>query len=364
MSCTAAGIIAVAKGEVGYHEGRSSGHWNNIQKYSPAVPGLEWSQGQPWCATFADGWVPLQAGCSGLFPKTASCSTAVAWYKERGRFSFYPAVGAQVFFGAGGGSHTGLVYAYDADYAYTIEGNTNATGSAEGDGVYRKKRARRDSYVYGYGYPAYPGGIVSADPAWRDKAPAGGSDAFPGAGYFGSGAHNAYVTRLGQMLVARGGGRFYSEGPGPNWGEADRRATAAFQQAQGWSGSDADGIPGPDTWHLLVTGGGHDIPPAGSGRTVSLSRILAAARADIPAPTGHQTYPEGVQLVEQALVAEGLMSPTYASDGSWGTTTRDAYREWQRSAAGGGYRGAGADGYPGRDSLTRLGRRYGFTVVE
>ncbi|MFF9124347.1 CHAP domain-containing protein [Streptomyces sp. NPDC014889] len=172
MSGTAGDVIRIAKGEVGYHEGYSGGHWTNKQKYSPAVPGLEWSQNQAWCATFAS-WCFQEAGMpKGSYPVTASCALGVSWWKQQKRFSEYPAIGAQVFFGPGGGSHTGLVYAYDATYIYTVEGNTNSSGSAEGDGVYLKKRLRRDPYVYGYGYPAYPGGIVTADPAWKNPAPA------------------------------------------------------------------------------------------------------------------------------------------------------------------------------------------------
>ncbi|MFD7121893.1 peptidoglycan-binding protein [Streptomyces sp. NPDC059922] len=52
-------------------------------------------------------------------------------------------------------------------------------------------------------------------------------------------------------MVARGFGRFYKVGPGPTWSDADRNATRAFQQAQGWTGSDADGYPGPQTWARL-----------------------------------------------------------------------------------------------------------------
>ncbi|WP_458085801.1 CHAP domain-containing protein [Streptomyces malaysiensis] len=167
---TAAGIIKVAKAEVGYQEGRANGHWNNKQKYSPAVPGLEWSNYQAWCATFVS-WCALKSGNEALYPRTASCLTGVAWFKQRKRFSEYPAVGAQIFFGPSGGSHTGLVYDYDATYVYTVEGNTNGSGGAEGDGVYLKKRTRRDSYVYGYGYPDFADGIKSADPAWAKDAP-------------------------------------------------------------------------------------------------------------------------------------------------------------------------------------------------
>lgn len=56
-------------------------------------------------------------------------------------------------------------------------------------------------------------------------------DPFPGVAKFGPRTKNAYVTRLGAMLVARGGKRFYKIGPDPVWTDADRRATRAFQQA-------------------------------------------------------------------------------------------------------------------------------------
>ncbi|MFE7761931.1 peptidoglycan-binding protein [Streptomyces sp. NPDC057438] len=104
--------------------------------------------------------------------------------------------------------------------------------------------------------PETPGAKGAAGPSMRDR--------FPGPEAFGPGARNKYVARLGQMLVERGGARFYTGGPGPVWSDADRRATRAFQRAQGWSGHFADGIPGPLTWSYLVAGRGRDIPPAGN----------------------------------------------------------------------------------------------------
>lgn len=149
-------IIDVATAEVGYHEGHSGGSWNNVQKYSPAVPGLEWSQGQSWCATFVS-WVAMTAGQSAIFPRTASCDTAAAWFKGHKRWSDVPTVGAQVFYGTAADlTHTGVVVGFDAVNITTVEGNTNANGSREGDGVYRKVRRRRDAFVVGYGHPAYP----------------------------------------------------------------------------------------------------------------------------------------------------------------------------------------------------------------
>lgn len=75
--------------------------------------------------------------------------------------------------------------------------------------------------------------------------------AFPGRGYFRPGAKNKYVTQLGTQLVKKGYKRFYAVGPGPRWTESDRKAVQAFQKAQGWTGGDADGYPGPSTWKRL-----------------------------------------------------------------------------------------------------------------
>ncbi|APC43269.1 hypothetical protein Joe_29 [Streptomyces phage Joe] len=167
-------VLDIAAGEVGTHEKFSGGHWVNDSKYNRwfgKIPGYsEGGYGWPWCAAFVS-WVAHEAGVANLYPHTAGCESAVAWFKKAGRFSEYPAIGAQVFFGPGGGTHTGIVVAYTATTITTIEGNTNVNGSAEGDGVYRKTRQRKSSFVYGYGYPKFPEGITSADPAWASQAP-------------------------------------------------------------------------------------------------------------------------------------------------------------------------------------------------
>ena len=163
---TAQQVIDIARGQVGYREGFSGGHWNNIEKYAAQVPGLEWANGYAWCDVLVC-WCFHMAGV-GSFPVTASCAVSVAGWKARNRWGTTPALGAQVLFGPGGGSHTGIVTAVTATTITTVEGNTNATGSPEGDGVYQKTHRRTDPYVYGYGYPAYDGiqsggagGIVS-----------------------------------------------------------------------------------------------------------------------------------------------------------------------------------------------------------
>ncbi|WP_234322603.1 peptidoglycan-binding protein [Streptomyces sp. NRRL S-350] len=176
------------------------------------------------------------------------------------------------------------------------------------------------------------------------------SSAFPGADKFGPGADNAYVTRLGRMLVQRGGARFYSEGPGPRWGEADRKATQAFQLAQGWRGSEADGIPGKDTWDYLVNGKGRDI---GAGTPLPPPPPVTGA----PAFPGVQYFGPGrdddhVRQLGEQLVRKGFGGSYGVGPGPrWTESDRRAVQAFQQAQ---GWRGGEADGYPGPDTWRRL----------
>ncbi|GAB2961303.1 hypothetical protein GCM10023080_021970 [Streptomyces pseudoechinosporeus] len=51
--------------------------------------------------------------------------------------------------------------------------------------------------------------------------------------------------------LRKGFGKHYRVGPSRDWGEADRLNVADFQRAPKWTGSDADGYPGPETWRRL-----------------------------------------------------------------------------------------------------------------
>lgn len=161
---TAGAVLDVARAQIGYHEGRAKdGSWNNHEKYAKAVPGLAWVdlQEQPWCATFVS-WCALEAGAADLYPRTASTDAGAAWFKHRGQWTDHPvAPGDQVFYGHNGDmSHTGILESFDDTHITVIEGNTNTNGSAEGDGVYRKVRLRRDDFVQGYGHPKWPAGAA------------------------------------------------------------------------------------------------------------------------------------------------------------------------------------------------------------
>ncbi|WP_329492515.1 peptidoglycan-binding protein (plasmid) [Kitasatospora sp. NBC_01246] len=187
-----------------------------------------------------------------------------------------------------------------------------------------------------------PGGHGS--PGTDPQQPAD-PNAYPGADKFGPGADNAFVTRLGELLVARGGGRFYSEGPSPQWGEADRNACRAFQEAQGWSGSDADGLPGPTTWLYLVTGQGQNIPePAPEPQPQPQQPV------DPDAYPGADQFGPGannwsVTRLGQMLVRRG--GARFYSEGpgpAWSDADRSATEAFQRAQ---GWSGSDADGLPG-----------------
>ncbi|WP_327679111.1 peptidoglycan-binding protein [Kitasatospora sp. NBC_00458] len=183
------------------------------------------------------------------------------------------------------------------------------------------------------------------------------STAFPGADRFGPGADNAYVTRLGEMLVKRGGARFYTTGPGPRWSEADRRATEAFQLAQGWRGSEADGIPGKDTWDHLVNGRGRNIdggaplpppPPVGPGTGTGTGAPPFPGRAAFaPGAAGDHVRQLGEQLVRRGF-------GRYYAQGPGPRWTESDRRNVQAFQEAQGWRGAEADGYPGPDTWRRL----------
>lgn len=187
---------------------------------------------------------------------------------------------------------------------------------------------------------------------------------FPGPGAFVLGQRHPAVTLLGDRLVKHGW-TGYQVGPGPVFTEVDKAGTQWFQQAQGWTGADADGYPGPETWRRLMAQPGSPVPtpaPAPSVPVVRLSHLLAAMNVDTQpsTPTGTITYgdPVGALAVEQALAQ--VVPYSGPIDGSFGTNFVKAYSAWQRML---GYSGHDADGWPGLSSLAELGRRTGLFEV-
>ena len=159
-------ILDVTRSQVGVREGRlSSGSWNNQVKYNDwyvEVTGHNWFRNAAWCAIFVS-WVAAQAGVStDVIPRHAGTPAGLEWFKKRGLVSqgrdprpgdvFYVYYKSQGMVG-----HVGFVESVANGWVTTIEGNTNTTGSSQGNGVYRlRRRITSDLYFCHPKYAALP----------------------------------------------------------------------------------------------------------------------------------------------------------------------------------------------------------------
>ncbi|GGZ30172.1 membrane protein [Streptomyces avidinii] len=202
-----------------------------------------------------------------------------------------------------------------------------------------------------YRFNGVPGGILPETPGTEPPAgpKPGDAKAFPGTAKFGPGATNDYVAQLGRMLIERGAYRFYPKGVADRtWSDHDKLATAAFQRAQGWTGAEADGIPGAHTWRLLVEKQGKNIPPTVAGA---------------PGPGGVRAYPgasvfrpgqsnEAIRALGLQLVKKGFGKYYTSGPGPrWSEADRRNVEAFQRAQ---GWTGASANGYPGPETWRRL----------
>lgn len=132
-------------GQVGIKEATGNNDGPEIEAYLKTT-GLP--KGYPWCAAFIS-WVFEQEGMSeprtpwtpSLFPESV-----VIWpNKEQipqtsDVFGIYYPHLRRV-------AHAGFIESWGAHFTVTVEGNTNDSGSSEGDGVYRKRRRTKTIYI-------------------------------------------------------------------------------------------------------------------------------------------------------------------------------------------------------------------------
>lgn len=178
-------VIAVALAEVGYLEKSKAAYKNNPQVlYSKTEGagsdnytkyGYEMHKIYPtvmdfpafWCDAFVDWCFQKAYGINtaksllgGNFDDYTVASATM--FKRHNALGSTPRVGAQVFFTRNGQisgcHHTGIVYAVDSAYFYTVEGNTSGASGvvANGGGVAKKKYSiRKYKGTTLFGYPKY-----------------------------------------------------------------------------------------------------------------------------------------------------------------------------------------------------------------
>ncbi|GGZ64991.1 hypothetical protein GCM10010387_67600 [Streptomyces inusitatus] len=245
---TADAVIRRALRDVGLGEYPPRSNRNKITAWYGIGPGA-------WCAMAVAYWFAEEgceirdrlgaretagrAGWAYTPVGVQAAKRAGLWHKgaeglKRGDVVFYKLPGAE---GSDYVNHVGIVTSVTS-VIRSIEGNT-ANIVAE--------RVRGRAPVVGYMRPPYSTGTPKPKPV--PVAPP-----FPGAGAFRIGKSSPAVTLLDRQLV-RTGFAMYHDGdgyqPGPVFTKHTRANVRSFQRAQGWTGADADGVPGPETWERI-----------------------------------------------------------------------------------------------------------------
>lgn len=217
------------------------------------------ASGEPWCdmtityAAYHSGNAgPVCFG--GRFAYTPAHAQA---FKEHGQW--HPVDhgvassgihrGDIIFFEWSGGKsiakidHVGIVTDVSGDVVHTIEGNYDHICG-------RFERTVHD--IVGFGRPAYS----STAPSKPVKPPLppvvpGKVEPFPGAGFFKDGKKSPIIAAMHARLIAVGCNRYESNLHEDTWGSGDKASYAAWQRKIGYSGKDADGIPGKASWDAL-----------------------------------------------------------------------------------------------------------------
>ena len=134
-------ILKIARAQIGVRE--ASGHNDGaaVEKYLHYTGNR---RGEAWCASFIS-WIYGQAGFKA--PRTAWSAALFPLGKRIQQpqpadlLAIYSASLKRI-------AHCGIVEQSRKHWIISIEGNTNNTGSREGDGVYRKWRHQRTIYTY------------------------------------------------------------------------------------------------------------------------------------------------------------------------------------------------------------------------
>ena len=134
--------------EIGVREQGGANRGTRVEEYL-AVTGL--GPGYAWCAAFVS-WCFQQAGV--VAPRSAWVPSFAVRSKrifQRGEFTHQRPRAGDVFLiwfaRLNRPAHTGFVDRWSGDWVTTVEGNTNTSGSREGDGVYRKRRLTRQIWA-------------------------------------------------------------------------------------------------------------------------------------------------------------------------------------------------------------------------
>ena len=145
-------LASIYTAEIGIREATGNNDGSRVEEYLHYV---KLKRGDPWCAAFVC-WALGKAGlpnprsgyCPALFPRSR-----IVWQRSRHAATKTPQntpargdVFGIWFASKGRIAHAGFVEEWGSTYVITVEGNTNESGSREGDGVYKKRRLQTSLY--------------------------------------------------------------------------------------------------------------------------------------------------------------------------------------------------------------------------
>lgn len=185
-------VVDRAVSEIGYLEKKSNADLDSktanagTNNYTKYARDLDDYKGQTWFYGHKQGFAYCSVFVTWCFMKVfgdtaramlyqpnrssdyaAGCDWQAKYYRQNHAFYTTPQIGDQIFFGESGDEgHTGLVVDVTSDSVITVEGNTNNSGSYNGNGVYQKIYKRSNSRIVGYGRPNW--NIVSEKDVLED----------------------------------------------------------------------------------------------------------------------------------------------------------------------------------------------------
>lgn len=144
----ASAMVAKAASQVGVREGYDSVNgWNNVQPYGKWYAEMVNNaafRAVAWCDIFIS-WCAYFSGNGDIIPLSAWVPGRLAYYRNLKRTGVFPPQPGDIgiVIHNGSAAHVFLVEKWLASEGkvQTLEGNTNDTGSYQGNGVYRLKRS-------------------------------------------------------------------------------------------------------------------------------------------------------------------------------------------------------------------------------
>jgi len=141
-------LLDAAYSQLGVEEDPRGSNWGySVQQYLMSV-GISFPAS--WCMAFVYWCARKAAASQGVPNPLLKTGSVMVQWRNRPQLRVKEPQPGDVFimdFGKGLG-HTGIVEKVDRTYVYTVEGNTNDTGSREGFEVCRRRRLRTS--ILGY----------------------------------------------------------------------------------------------------------------------------------------------------------------------------------------------------------------------